>query len=87
MGKTNNPRGRPKGVPNVITSELRGILKGIIAGELESLPHRLEALSDEKRLDVLLRLLPYVCPRVNAISHLDGEPFEYDALTAMFVDG
>lgn len=86
MGRTNNPNGRPKGTPNKVTAEMREILKGILAEELGGLAERLRTMPDEKRVDVLLRLMPYVFPRVNLISHLAGEPFEYDPLTAMFME-
>jgi len=77
-GKTNNPNGRPKGKPNKITKELRNALKTIVAGELEGLIERLEALEPEKRLDVIIKLLPYCLPKVEPVSASHGEPLDLD---------
>lgn len=77
-GQTNNPNGRPKGSPNRITKELRDVLKSVVAGELDRLPDYLSKLDEGKRLDVLLKLLPYVLPKVDAVSVSYGEPFTFD---------
>jgi len=77
-GQTNNPNGRPKGSQNRVTRELRGILKATVEGELEKLPDYLSGLDESKRLDVLLKLLPYVLPKVEAVSPSYGEPFTLD---------
>jgi len=74
-GQTNNPNGRPKGATNVLTREVREALKALISDELEKLPALLESLPAEKKVDVLLKLLPFVLPKVEACSLLDGEPF------------
>jgi hypothetical protein len=65
---------RTKGTPNVITREVRDVLKGIIEGELKALPQRLAKLSDVDRIAVLMKMLPYVLPRVNGVSVGYGEP-------------
>ena len=80
-GQTNNPNGRPKGSANVITKEVRATLKAIIAGELERLPETLETLDASKRLDVVLKLIPYVLPRVDSINMNSGESFALDEWT------
>lgn len=72
--KTNNPNGRPAGTPNKLTAELREILKGIIEKELEGLADRIEALEPDKRLELLIKLLPYVLPKVETVHPADGEP-------------
>jgi hypothetical protein len=74
-GKTNNPNGRPKGSENVLTKEMRTVLKSVLSEQIEKLPEMLEALSPEKKIDVLLRLLPFVVPKVEAVSPSFGEPF------------
>jgi len=77
-GETNNPNGRPAGAPNKITKELRNALKAIIAGELEGLTARLEKLPEEKRLELLIKLLPYVMPKVEPVPIGHGEPLDLD---------
>ena len=73
-GITNNPNGRPAGKPNLITRELRELLKAVIEKELEALADRLEKLPDEQRLALLVKLLPYILPRVESVNPKDGEP-------------
>lgn len=77
-GQTNNPKGRPKGAPNRVTRELRDVLKATVEGELEKLPDYLSRLDESKRLDVLLKLLPYVLPKVESVPLNHGEPFTLD---------
>ena len=71
MEKREKTGGREKGTPNKVTRELREILKNIIDQELDALPAMIHRLPDEKRLDVIIKLLPYVlpklCPEVKAI--------------------
>lgn len=77
-GKTNNPYGRPKGKPNIITRELRKILKALIARELENLPKLIENLEKEKRLEIIIKLLPYVLPKVESVVDAGNEwTFEF----------
>ncbi len=77
-GNTNNPAGRPAGRPNLLTREMRLILKNIIANELEKIPDTLEKMELEKRLDVVLKLLPYVLPKVDNVNMTNDEPIEYN---------
>lgn len=79
MAKTNNPSGRPKGTPNVITKDMRRELKAIVESELHRLPDLLESLTPLRRMDVLLKLLPYTLPKVEPVPEHDGEPFSMDS--------
>jgi hypothetical protein len=60
--------GRTKGTPNKVTGELRDALKVIIAGELDTLADTLAQLPPKERLDILLRLMPFALPKVDAIT-------------------
>ena len=73
-GQTHKPTGRPSGTPNNLTAEMRAVLKGIIEKELEGLADRLQALEPDKRLELLIKLLPYVLPKVESVHPADGEP-------------
>lgn len=75
---SNNPQGRPKGSANLITKEMRTVLKQVVSSQLNELPGMIEALPVERRLDVLLKLLPYIMPKVDAVKVSYGEPFEDD---------
>lgn len=56
--------GRTKGTPNKVTNDLRTIISDILDGELVSLPQRLQWLNDKDRIDTIIRLLPYVIPKI-----------------------
>lgn len=73
-GKSGNPAGRPKGAENRLTREIRDMLKAVIEDELERLPTSLQSLPDPERLQVLLKLLPYVLPKVENVPMNAGEP-------------
>jgi hypothetical protein len=70
--------GREAGTPNRLTSELRAILKGIVYDELQKLPEALAELPKKDRIDVTLKLLNYVCPKVKDIKYNIGEPLLLD---------
>ena len=55
--------GRQKGTPNRLTKELRAVLKDLIHEELETLQERMDHLDPKERLEVLVKLLPYVLPK------------------------
>lgn len=73
MAKGIKTGGRKQGTPNILTREIRAILKGIIAKELETLPATIEQFEPEKRLEIILKLLPYVLPRVETVHMNEGE--------------
>lgn len=58
--------GREPGVPNRITKDVREVLKKIVEDELKSLPQKLQELDSRDRLEVVIKLLPYVVPRLEA---------------------
>jgi hypothetical protein len=66
-----------KSQETIITSYLRDTLKEIISNELENLPKQLEALDAKERLNVICKLLPYVCPRVESVHSMEGEPLQF----------
>ena len=69
--------GRTKGTPNKVTSELRDSLKQVIDGELISLSERLEELEPKERVELLIKLLPYIMPKVQTVSHTQDEPLQW----------
>ena len=68
--------GRQKGTPNRLTKELRAILKEALHKELESIGERLEQLEPKERLEVLIKLMPFVFPKMNTMSHSMDEPID-----------
>ncbi len=64
-------------VPNKIIAELRAVLKNFFFAELEKLPSYLDSLDNEKRVDILLKSMPYVLPKVAEVVSNKGEPDEF----------
>ena len=69
--------GRQKGTPNWLTKELRTLLKNILYQELEEIQERLELLKPKERLELLIKLMPYVLPKTTSISHTINEPLDW----------
>ena len=70
--------GRKKGTPNKLTKEMRDVLKGVVADEIDTLGQRLEELEPKDRLEVFIKLLPFVLPKTQSIAHTKGEGFEVE---------
>jgi hypothetical protein len=54
--------------PTPITKDLRNDLKAIVSRELANLPATLESMEPDKRLEAILKLLPYLMPKVQPLS-------------------
>jgi hypothetical protein len=71
-----NYGGRQKGTPNRLTKELRTILKDIFYNELEKMEELLESLEPKERLELVIKILPFMLPKVDKIGHTYNEPFD-----------
>ena len=69
--------GRQKGTPNRLTKELRAVLKEALHKELESIDDSLDQLEPKERIEVLIKLMPFVFPKMNAVSHSLDEPVDF----------
>ena len=70
--------GRQRGTPNKVTADLRKVLKQIIAAELEALPETLEKLPGKDRVELVLKLMPFVLPKIESIEgQYDDERFNW----------
>jgi len=78
MAKGTKTGGRKQGTPNKLTKELRTILKNILAKELETLPEHFEKLETKDRLELVIKLIPYVLPKVEPVSIDEGEPISWE---------
>jgi hypothetical protein len=72
--------GRAKGTPNRLTQELRTVLKDIVYRELESIESRLDELEPRERIELIIKIMPYVFPKVDSISHCTNEPMDWGVL-------
>jgi hypothetical protein len=69
--------GRTKGTPNRLTKELRTVLKDMVYRELESIESRLDELDSKERIELIIKLMPYVFPKLQTISHNTNEPLDW----------
>jgi hypothetical protein len=53
--------------------DLRNELKSFVASELKNLPQSLKELDQKKRIDVLLKLMPFVFPKVHNVSYTTND--------------
>lgn len=58
-----------------LVNNLRETLKNIFQNELENLPQYLEGLEPRDRLNYLLKIMPFVLPKVESVHSKEGEPF------------
>lgn len=65
--------GRQAGTPNKLTKEMRTALKNLVFDELIELPKLLDTLDAQTRLGVLIKLLPFVLPKVESENYKLGE--------------
>ena len=69
--------GRQKGTPNRMTKELRSVLKDVLYQELEQIQSHLDTLKPRERVELLIKLMPFVLPKVTSISHTNNEPLDW----------
>tara|TARA_B100000780_G_scaffold243031_1_gene186103 strand:- start:17 stop:262 length:246 start_codon:yes stop_codon:yes gene_type:complete len=70
--------GRKKGTPNRMTKELRSILKDMMYQEIENIQDNLDQLNPKERLELLIKLMPFVLPKTTSISHASNEPLDFE---------
>ena len=69
--------GRQKGTPNKLTKELRSILKEVVHNELINIEERLDQLEPKHRVELIIKLMPYVFPKMESASHTINEPLDW----------
>lgn len=67
--KTENP---------VLVNDLRRTLKTVMQKEIEKLPEYLESLEPQERINIVIKLIPFVFPKVQPVNLKEGEPFSFD---------
>jgi hypothetical protein len=63
---------------DVLTTDLLSNLKGLFEKELDQVPAYMESLEPKERLDYLLKLMPYVLPKVSSVDHDQDEPVNWN---------
>ena len=52
--------------------------KDIIYQELEEVQERFSLLEPKQRIELIIKLTPYILPKVNNISHTTNEPLDWN---------
>ena len=69
--------GRQKGTPNKLTKEIRTVLKDLIYKELDEIKEHLDSLEPKQRIEIVIKLIPYVLLKVESISYPTNEPLDF----------
>ena len=69
--------GRKKGTPNRLTKEVRAVLKEVVFDEMSQIHLHFEKLDPKYRIELLIKLMPYVCPKIQTASHSLNEPIDF----------
>lgn len=60
----------------ILTSSLRTNLKIIMQAEIDKMPELLEQLEPKDRINVVMKMMPYLFPRVESVTLREGEPMD-----------
>lgn len=63
-----NPNGRKKGSVNRTTQQMRDLLLEAFGGEFSRIPEYMKTLAPKEKLDIITRVLPYLCPKLEAVT-------------------
>jgi hypothetical protein len=66
--------GREKGTPNRLTRDSRILLKNILYKELDNFEEYFENLETKQKLEIIIKLLPYVMPKIETVHYTENEP-------------
>jgi len=69
--------GRKKGTPNRLSRELRDVLKDIVYQELSLVQENLSKLYPMDKIELLIKLIPFVCPKIKSENHDLNEPLDF----------
>ena len=70
--------GRKKGTPNRLTKEVRTVLKELVFDEISQVQFHFEKLEPRERVELLIKLMPFVCPKIQPASHSLNEPMDFN---------
>jgi hypothetical protein len=74
--------GRPPGAKNIISEAMRQSLSDVLQCEIDGLKARFESLYDIQRIELMIKLLPYIVPKlateININEQTLPERFEFD---------
>lgn len=78
MAKGKKTGGREIGTVNKTTKEIRNVLKDVINKELIDIDTLLAKLEPKERIELVIKLIPYVLPKVESVNFSLGEPIDWN---------
>ena len=83
--------GRPLGAKNKISEAMRESLSDVLQCEIEGLKERFESLYNIQRIELLVKLLPYIVPKlateININEQSSPDRFDFDDYEVKVLDG
>ena len=83
--------GRPPGAKNKISEAMRESLSDVLQCEMEGLKERFESLHNIQRLELFVKLLPYIVPKlateININEQSSPDRFDFDDYQVQVLDG
>lgn len=76
----NDLKTKPAEYGKPLTANIRETLKDFMQTELEQLSETLKELEPVQRLNILCKLIPFVLPKVESVTHKLGEPDEFKTI-------
>lgn len=70
--------GRKKYSVNVVTKDIRLKLKDFIFNEIDNISDTIKTLDNDKRLEFLIKVLPFALPKVENVHYSENEPFNIE---------
>ena len=69
--------GRKKGTPNKLTKDLREVLKNVLYNEIENIEESLKSLEPKQRIELLVKLMPFIFPKITSVHFREDEPYDW----------
>lgn len=66
--------GRKKGTLNLVSGTSKEIISQVINKELQKLPSLLSQMETKEKVDCIIRLLPYILPRISPVEESITRP-------------
>lgn len=66
--------GRKKGSSNKLSGTIKEMITEVVTKELQSMPILLNQMSPREKVDIILKLLPYLTPKVAPVEETPPKP-------------
>ncbi len=77
--------GRTKGTKNKITSNVKLALMALLEKEIEQLPMILEQLEPKQRIEILIKIMPYLIPKAESENSEEQQALRIEVIEKMVV--